>query len=142
MESKKSLQALRQEIIAYLQKEFAKKKIKGTLVFDGAHRRDEESGLSYPNPLTVAYAPKGQSADEYIVERLELSKNRKIITVITNDRGLALHAKSLGAKVQANSSFICWLKKKKSSKTIKEPQDSPQNIDRLENIFKRRFEES
>ena len=84
--SKKSLQSLRQEVIQYLRKEFARKKIKGMLVFDGAHRRDEESGLSYPSPLIVAYAPKGQSADEYIIEKLEISKNPKIITVITNDR--------------------------------------------------------
>ena len=44
----------------------------GTLVFDGAHKRGEESGLSYPSPLIVAYTPKGESADEYIIEQFKL----------------------------------------------------------------------
>lgn len=141
IDSKKSLQTLREEVILYLRKEFAQKKIKGTLVFDGAHIRDEESGLSYPSPLVVAFAPKGQSADEYIVEKLELSKNPKIITVITNDRGLQRHAKALGAKIQSNHDFIAYLKKKKKTKSLIEPKDSPKNIERLQKIFEKKLEE-
>ena len=139
--SKKSLQTLRQELIEYLKKEFARKEIKGTLIFDGAHRRDEESGLSYPTPLVVAYAPKDQSADEYILEKLEISKNPKIITVVTNDRGLIRHAKSAGAKTQGNEDFIHWLKKKKKPTREVEAKDSPKNIERLLKIFEKKLEE-
>lgn len=141
IQSKDSLQTLRQKVIHSLQKQFAVRKISGTLVFDGAHRRDEESGLSYSSPLIIAYAPKGQSADEYIVNLIEMAKNPKEMVVITNDRGLILHAKSHGAKTQSNSAFIHWLhKKKKKGKEI-EPKDTEQNIIRLLKIFEEKLKE-
>ena len=106
IESKDSLQTLRVKIIAALQKRFTVKKIHGMLVFDGAHRRDEESGLTYSSPLIIAYAPKGQTADEYIVQQIQLAKNSKLITVITNDKGLARHAKYEEENGQGNRAFI------------------------------------
>jgi predicted RNA-binding protein with PIN domain len=142
IESKESLQVFRQKTIRYLQKKFAQGSLSGMLVFDGAHRRDEESGLSYPSPLIVAYAPKGQSADAYIVEEIEKTKNPKQIIVVTNDRGLSSHARSHGAKVQSNREFILFLKKR-SQKTKKgnlEPQDTKQNLERLQKIFEERLE--
>lgn len=137
-EAIKDFAGLRQRLIRTLRKQFAKKKISATLVFDGAHRRDEESGLSYPTPLTVAYAPKGQSADEYIVERIALASNPKEMTVVTNDRGLARHAKAAGAKVQPNQDFIAWLKKG-TKKDRPEPKESEQNMKRLLKIFEERL---
>ncbi len=148
IDSKESLQILRQKVIHLLQKKFAHLNLTGLLVFDGAHRRDEESGLSYPSPLVVAYTPKGQSADEYILEQIEGSSRRALITVVTNDRGLGMHAKSMGAKVQSNSAFIHWLKGKvqKVRKKEIEPADTKQNIERLLKIFedklKKKLEDS
>jgi predicted RNA-binding protein with PIN domain len=141
IDSKESLQTLRQKVILTLQKQFAKRGIVGTLVFDGTHRRDEESGLSYSSPLTIAYAPKGQSADDYIIERIEAAQNPKQITVITNDRGLTRHAKSHGAKVEANEVFIQWLGKKRKGRKKEEPRDTQQNIDRLLKIFEEKLKE-
>ena len=111
------------------------------LVFDGKHSKEEESGLSYPSPLIVAYAPKGQSADAYIVEQIQLAHNAKQVTVVTNDKGLSRHAKSYGAKVQSNYEFICWLEKNKSKTSRPEPKESKQNFDRLLEIFEKRFKE-
>lgn len=139
IESKDSLQTLRVKIIAALQKRFTVKKISGMLVFDGAHRRDEESGLTYSSPLIIAYAPKGQTADEYIVQQIQLAKNSKLITVITNDKGLARHAKSAGANVQGNDEFIEWLHKKKKKTSKQEPKETQANIDRLLKIFEERM---
>ncbi len=139
IDSKESLQATRQKVIGYLQKKFIAKNISGMLIFDGAHRRDEERGLLYKSPLVIAYAPKGQSADEYIVEKIQTSENPKLITVVTNDKGLQMHTKSHGAKVMKNEAFIDWLKKKKGLKKTKEPKETPQNMDRLEKIFEERL---
>jgi len=139
IESKESLKALRGKVIHSLQKQFGKRKISGMLVFDGAHRRDEESGFSYPSPLIVAYAPKGQSADDYIVEYIHVSKTPKQITVVTNDRGLGSHAKSGGAKVMGNDEFITWLHKRKKSTIVKEVKETKQNIDRYLKIFEERL---
>ena len=139
IESKEKLQVLREKVIRALQKQFAQRNISGMLVFDGAHRRDEGSGLSYPSPLIVAYAPKGQSADEYIVECIDTSKTPKQIVVVTNDKGLTRHAKSAGAKVQENGEFIEWLQKRKKRKTSVEIKETQQNIDRLLKIFEERL---
>ena len=139
IQSKESLQIQREKVIHYLQKKFASRGLSGMLIFDGAHRRDEVSGFSYPSPLIVAYAPKGQSADAYIVEQIEIAKNPKQITVVTNDQGLIRHVKSAMAKAMGNTAFINWLKKKKGKKTGPEPKESPQNIGRLEKIFEERL---
>lgn len=113
--------------------------LEGVIVFDGAHKRGEESGLSYPTPLIVAYTPKGQSADDYILEQIA---GKKQVTVVTNDRGLILHAKSLGAKVLSNSQFIQWIEKKKKQKKIEEPKETRYNFERLLKIFEERLKNS
>lgn len=139
IESKGSLQTLRQKVIRSLKSQFVKRKISGMLIFDGAHRREEESGLSYSSSLTVAYAPKGQSADEYIVECIQGSEHPKQIIVVTNDQGLARHVKSYGAKVMPNEEFILWLNKPQRKKKNTEAKDTQQNIDRLLKIFEERL---
>jgi hypothetical protein len=139
-DSKQSLAVQRGNLILYLQKRFASLKLKGMIVFDGAHRRNEESGLSYRSPLEIAYAPKGQSADAYIVERIESSKNPKLIAVVTNDRGLGMHARSHGAKVLSNESFIRYLHKIKRKQKKADVKESPKNIERLSKIFEERLE--
>lgn len=140
-DSHKNLKVQRDETILFLKKRFAIKKISGILVFDGSHLRDEESGLSYPSPLIVAYAPKNMSADDYIIEKVEFSKNPKVCVVVTNDKGLARHVKSMGAKVESNADFIAWISKNKTKKASREAKDSPQNIERLLKIFEKRLEE-
>lgn len=142
LEPKQNLKALRGQVVLYLQKRFASLHLEGMLVFDGAHRRDEESGLSYPSPLIVAYSPKGQTADEYILEQVEQSKRPQNLTVVTNDRSLILHAKSMGAHALLNAEFIQKLKKKKKKgRVIKEPQETEQQIERLRKIFEKRMEQ-
>ena len=141
IESKQSLASQRERLIHFLQKQFAALHLKGIIVFDGAHRRDEESGLSYRSPLEIAYAPKGQSADSYIVEKIEIAQNPTLITVVTNDRGLGAHARSHGAKLLSNRSFIELLQKKKKKGKKAEVSETPHHIDRLLKIFEERLKE-
>lgn len=139
--SKQTLATQRQQFIQFLQTQFAAHHIKGTLVFDGSHRREEESGLSYRHPLEIAFAPKGQSADAYIIEKVEAEAHRRQIIVVTNDRGLSLQARSLGATVQKNDAFVQFLKKKsmKKKKGGKVIVETEKNITRLLKIFEERF---
>lgn len=143
IDSKESLKSIRQKVILLLQKKFAKYGLSGTVVFDGSHRKDEESGLSYPSPLIVAYTPKGESADEYIISEVAARKRGLQIIVITNDQGLASHVKEKGARVQSNSDFIHWLKSKEKRRKRKEIEavDTQQNIDRLLVIFEERLKQ-
>lgn len=141
LESKHDFATQRQSLINYLQKRFSSLHLKGMLIFDGAHRKEEESGLSYKSPLEIVYTPKGQNADSFIVEILSLSKNPKQITVVTNDKGLTRHARSMHAPVLTNQAFIQFLQKK-GQKSVREKNiaDSPKNIERLQNIFESRLE--
>lgn len=129
----KSLKALREEAIAFLRPKFTSKKISGTIVFDGMER-EHQSG----DRLNVAYAPKGQSADSYILELIEGAKNPKDITVVTNDRGLARQAGHMGAKVLSTLEFLKFLMRSKS-REAKEPKESSTQMERLIKIFEQRF---
>ncbi len=141
LESQKPLQSQRQKLIVWIQREFANMNLSGTIVFDGAHRRDEESGLSYPSPMEVVYTPKGQSADFFIIEKLSLMKSCKATTVVTNDAGLRRHAQSAGAKTQCNTAFLQWLikKSKKKTRTKKTLKETDAQIQRLTTIFEERI---
>ena len=143
VESKQSLQKQRESVVRFLQKEFARLKMKGQIVFDGKHRQDEESGLFYPSPLEAAFAPKGQTADHYILEQLEMEKRRSLITVVTDDKSLMRQARALGAHVQSNGSFVRSLEGKRLKKKKKqvEPKESQKNIDRLLKIFEDKLKE-
>lgn len=136
-DTKSSLMHQRKSVVRFLQRQFSLLGLRGMLVFDGSHKAFEESGLSYATPLEIAYTPKGQTADEYILEKLESRKEKTPSTVVSNDQGLARRARSLHAKTQSNEAFISYLEKKKIKKATKkrEIKDTPQNIERLLKIF-------
>jgi len=143
LDTKESMEKKRARLVLWIQREFKQMKLHGIIVFDGAHRRDEESGLSYPNPMELAYTPKGQSADQYILDRVEALKNRKNAMVVSNDRGLKSQASAMGAKTMGNDEFIDWLLKRAVKKKAKQlpAKDSPYQIERLTKIFEERLKE-
>ncbi|MBX9744907.1 MAG: NYN domain-containing protein [Chlamydiales bacterium] len=141
-DTKRSLMHQRKSAITFLQKRFAHLQLRGMLVFDGSHQRNEESGLSYANPLQIAYTPKGQTADEYILEQLEYSHKKSPATVISNDRGLCRKARELGANTQSNEGFLHYLEKKKTKRMIAVPKETPYQINRLIKIFEEKLKES
>lgn len=132
----------RKEMIDWLRAQFRQKKLQGTLVFDGSHRREEESGLSYPSPLEIAFTPKGQSADAYIIEQLSSVRNKKTCTVVTDDRGLVRHAQEQGVPVLSNTAFLRWLNKqgKKAEQDKPSSKETSHQMDRLQKIFEERLE--
>jgi len=122
---------------------FKKANQKGTIVFDGAHRRDEEYGLSYASPMEIAYTPKGQSADQYILELIELTKNKRDIVLVTNDQMLKRNAKAFGVKNLSVQAFLHWIETRKRKKKSQKPsmQESNLEMKRLLKIFEERFRE-
>ncbi len=145
-ETKTSLKSRRQTIVGSLQKEFALLHLKGTVVFDGSHRADEQSGLSYKSPLVIAYSHQGQTADQYILEKLESANRPSEITIVTNDKGLAMHARDYGAKSMTIPDFFSHLKRKHSQKQGASHEKKPaavseRELNRLLKIFEERMEE-
>lgn len=148
MESKNSLESQRHLIIRSLQKEFQHLHLKGMIVFDGRHHHDEQSGLSYQSPLIIAYSHRGQTADQYILEKLETARLPSHITVVTDDRFLATAARGFKARTIGLQSFILLLEKKhaqliqkKDERAEKGPQrESKHNIERLLKEFETRLQ--
>ncbi len=145
-ESKSSLCSQRQSIVRSLQKEFALLHFEGTVVFDGAHQAGEQSGLSYKSPLVIAYSHHGQSADQYILEKLESSKAASEITVVTNDKFLSSQARGYGAHTLTIQAFLAQLERKHSSKKKRTEEKEPlavsrRELDRLIKIFEDRLKQ-
>lgn len=129
-------------MIQYFQNLFSILELDGFLIFDGSHKTDEQSGKVYKSPLEITYTPKGQTADCYILEMISHQKNKKSITLITNDSGLKRQARSYGVKVISCEDFIVFLeKKKKPTNSVKEAKDSPHQIQRLLQIFEKKFQD-
>jgi predicted RNA-binding protein with PIN domain len=131
-----SLESQRQQIIFFLQKQCAARKLSGLLIFDGKTYCGD-SGRSYESPLEVIYTQAGQSADEYIIDWLTFSKKQRQATVVTNDRILAVNIGSYGIKVMDNTSFMQWLMKEKKSDELAKPTiiETKRELDRLLKIF-------
>jgi predicted RNA-binding protein with PIN domain len=141
IEGRESIEKKRARLVLWIQREFKRMRLRGVIVFDGSHRRDEESGLSYPSPMECAFTPKGQSADENILERIEILKNRKDAAVVSNDLGLQRRVNAMGAKAMSNDQFLEWLLRRGAKKKSKRSpmKDSPREIERLNQIFEERY---
>lgn len=142
-EERRSLEKQRDTLIERLYLAFEKLQLSGAIIFDGSRRRDEESGRSYDSPLETIFAPKGQSADEYILEELSSVQNKKTIMVVSNDKGLTRHAQTLGAQTRSIQAFLHWLNKRFSTQksTRRTPKESPHQMVRLRTIFEDRLKD-
>ena len=91
--------------------------------------------------MEVAFTPKGQTADQYILEQVELIQNKKSIVVVTNDQSLKRHASAFGAKTMSSTAFLHWIVKRKSQKKTKKPiiRETSSEIERLLKIFEERL---
>ncbi|MBI3901136.1 MAG: NYN domain-containing protein [Chlamydiia bacterium] len=133
--SKKSLLHQRKELTLFLQEAFAKKKIRGSLIFDGKVNLEEESGRAYPSPLELVFTSQGETADAYILEQAEFCKHRSQLTVITNDQGLRRHLRYMRVKTMDNQKFLSWLSKEKQKEEKPEIFESRRQTERLLKIF-------
>lgn len=136
------LQKTRESIIAMFQTIVNSLNLDVTIVFD-SHKEHAEHFPSkrYLDNLEIIFPPEGQSADDYILEILELSPNAKIETLVTSDQPLALKARSLSAKTQSIDEFLTYLTRKLNKNTSEEKQtkETDTNIKRLRKIFEQRL---
>ena len=146
--SEKKLETQRNLAIKFLQEKTAALKIKAHLIFDAPHREEDLPSSIYSKNLKIIYTPKNQSADEYILEKISLSKTPSQITLVTSDKSLQMQAKSFKAQIQSIDDFIDWLYVKeqgikKESKNLEDSEalDTKQNIDRLLKIFEKKLKE-
>ena len=80
------------------------KKSRITVAFDGAPDDWLPDGAVYRG-VKVVYARRGSSADDRIEQLVELSKDRRGITVVTSDRRLTIEVRALGASTLRSGEF-------------------------------------
>lgn len=142
-----SLKKTREEFVLLLDKKLQTLNIKATIIFDGFNQIGKRAEYQHFESVTVVFSPKGQNADEYILEQLSGAKKPNEITVITADNHLAQQARNLGAKSQSPKSFLKQIAKKHLEKETaaqnqKEQEDSKANIERLLSLFEKKLQEN
>ena len=143
-----NLKNKREELIHLLDEKLKLLKVKATLVFDGFSNMEEKTQHRYFDSLDVVFTFRNQTADEYILEQLSISKNINEETVVTADKNLAQSARNLGAFTKSPRSFIKWIANKQTKKefsSIDEQnafEDSKENIERLLKLFEKKLQES
>lgn len=99
-----------------------------SIVFDAAFQVGQ-STRSHFNHIEILFTSIGESADDFILNMLQLNPLPKRETVVTSDNRLAWHARRLGAKTQSVEAFSMWLAKayqknlhrKKEKKAVEKP---------------------
>lgn len=80
------------------------KKVKITVVFDGAEEDFFPDGSSFKG-VKIFYARRNSDADTRIKNLVENSKERRTLIVVTNDRSLSDYCRRSGAKVLSAKEF-------------------------------------
>lgn len=142
--SEKKFETQRNLIIDFLKEKSSILKLKIHLVFDGYKQNQEIPSFCYFDNLKVIYTAKNQTADDYILEQLFLSKTPQKIIVVTSDNSLILKAKERHAQIKSIDSFIDFLSKKENAiqetdQESKDFEDTKKNIERLAKIFEERM---
>lgn len=81
------------------------KKRQVTLFFDGGIQGSHQNRLSGRN-MKVIFAPSGRTADSLIISQMRKLKNPRDYTLVTSDREIIGHAKSLRIRSLLSEEFI------------------------------------
>lgn len=80
------------------------KKVRVSVVFDGAPEEFFADGSSYKG-VKIFYAKQNSNADERIKRFVESSKERRTLIVVTSDRKLADYCHRCGAQIVRSGNF-------------------------------------
>ena len=133
-----SFEEKRRILIFKINEQIKKFSLTATVVFDASDPSQNFDTRSHYDSLEIIYTHPKKSADDAILEAIELSKNPSLLCVVSSDKGLCLKAKALGSNTLSLPEFLHFLSKKHKRKTSNvhmEYQDSPQEIARLLKIF-------
>lgn len=138
----RSLEKQRDSLIEVLDVELAPIKGEVSIIFDSSEEIRDFAQCAKKKNLQVLYAPKGKTADDYIIELVEQRKNAKIITVITSDGDLARQCQYLGSQTKSIEDFFAFISTKSKKKSKGKPlyKECPSEIERLIKIFEARLE--
>jgi predicted RNA-binding protein with PIN domain len=96
--------AARRRLLDELARFASAKRVKVSVVFDGAPEKFFADGASYRG-VRLFYAERGSNADERIKQQVEASGERRTLIVVTSDRALAAYVRNCGARVMRSGEF-------------------------------------
>jgi hypothetical protein len=142
----RDLERSRQALIEELNEAVVALNAPVTLVFDGAKDSLPPTLRRHFKAIELVYTTSGQSADTYILEEVELARNPKALTVVSNDRELQTKCRNVGTEQLSIDAFLHFLLRKKNKK-LQEPEreypftESKKELDRLLTLFEERLKE-
>jgi uncharacterized protein len=116
-----------------------------TVILDGREKDSPEAVRRNLDSLALIYTPFHQTADDYILEMIDLSSHPEQQTVVSSDLELLGKARQKGARGLTIEQFLAKLtlkkKKKKGAPPAKEFHETQANLTRLLKIFEDRLRE-
>jgi predicted RNA-binding protein with PIN domain len=99
------------------------------LVFDGRATDDLAALTGGDDKLRVFLPPEGESADEVIVELIDRQKDRRHLTLVSNDRELRAYAREAGAQLlpcrEFDGRLKAALRERKAGREMAKPEEKP-----------------
>jgi predicted RNA-binding protein with PIN domain len=80
------------------------RRVRVTVVFDGAPEQHFADGASYQG-VRIFYSERGSNADERIKQMVEEARERRTLIVVTSDRALGDYVRRCGAQVLRSGEF-------------------------------------
>lgn len=137
------LEQARNSFIEELSSNLKKINTKASLVFDsGKETILDIASKTHLGEIEVVFTPRGMSADDYIIELVEIQKHPGTVTVVSSDKGVLARAVSLGAKTMSVEKFVTYVQKKRRKQNKKEEKkivESDYHIRRLKDAFEGRL---
>ena len=140
---KKPFETKRNSFIHLLNETLASFKSPVMVIFDSSEQTLTYAQHQALEHLEVVYAPKGKTADNYIIELVETSRNPKNIVVVSSDNGLCRQCQHIGCKtIKVEEFLMSFNKKRKKEKTKPDYKQLPSEMQRLLEEFEKRLRDS
>jgi predicted RNA-binding protein with PIN domain len=114
----------RRELLGELARFAAQKRVRVSVVFDGAPEEHFADGASYRG-VRIFYAARGSNADERIKSLVEESRERRTLRVVTSDRALADYVRRCGAEVIRAGEFRRSMEDVEAKRAAQSGTDAP-----------------
>lgn len=104
-----SLEEKREKFIFLISEFCGVNKTGVTIVFDGAGQESVHRGYEKRGKVKLVFSAKGETADDVIMETVDIKKNAKDLLIVTSDRKIRDFAAARGASLQTAEEFSQYL---------------------------------
>ena len=106
----RNLQKQRESVIYELDTKVSILNLDVSIVFDAIHQPGNGSRSHY-NSIEILFSAQGETADEFILNRLKNLYSPKSETIVTSDKGLARLSRHYQSKTMSIDEFLFWLER-------------------------------